>query len=647
MKKFFNLQKFREDRNITQEALADKLGITQTDISNYENDITSMPFGIILKIIDFFDIKSLDEILNDEAKLLPAVSMENIYSPLRIRTTQYIEKIKSLANKLSAQENLDVYITGFFLPDKIIFPALAKPTLSFIDISDNQVEKNNILANILGSNQIIDSDIPVFYVHKDSRPEWAQSQTNPKTKEKMQNWLDKDILFFRKSITGYFDIKSLYCLEYASYLDNFSGSPLLDLFLNTQNENDADCAVVFLESDLLHNTNILSLSKNMEQFDSYHDISDICVLVGKETDLIKKDIKYYNAHDVLKVTIGYVISDSNEEEIYSYNLFSEKANKKFNADIKEYIISYIDNLNQNSEKTVSKGLEQLKLSFQNNISSKIVESDVNLIKSKLQNYSNELKIDILKNKDNTRKDFGKIFTEITDTKNIESILKELGEEIYKKAEEKDCFPCNRKDLKIAKETLFDIFIDKVHEMFTEQLGTAVKNSIEITQKYRQEDGLEGLKSFEDGLQQSYTEITSNDEEALETSRQAASFFISTANFKTKGWDENTEGPLSEIYDSSFENITTFARGFSLSKARKISRALTSKKDEYAQVLDDFWENLSLHYEKCIKLSFNDELLKSLPRNEKELENWNKQFQSNIKIIDELLKTPEKNTKKKK
>ena len=126
MKKFFNLQKFREDRNITQEALAVKLGITQTDISNYENDITSMPFGIILKIIDFFDIKSLDEILNDEAKLLPAVSMENIYSPLRIRTTQYIEKLNSLANKLiekvsSAQEIFDVYINGFFLPEKFKF----------------------------------------------------------------------------------------------------------------------------------------------------------------------------------------------------------------------------------------------------------------------------------------------------------------------------------------------------------------------------------------------------------------------------------------------------------------------------------------------------------------------------------------------
>ncbi len=646
MKKFFNLQKFREDRNITQETLAVKLGITQTDISNYENDIISMPFGIVLKIIDLFDIKSLDEILNDEARLLPAVSMENIYSPLRIRTTQYIEKIKSLANKLSAQENLDVYITGFFLPENFIFSALAKPTLSFIDISDNQVEKNNILANILGSNQIIDSDIPVFYVHKDSRPEWAQSQTNPKTKEKMQNWLDKDILFFRKSITGYFDIKSLYCLGYASYLDNFSGSPLLDFFLNTQNENDADCAVVFLESDLLHNTNILSLSKNMEQFDSYHDISDICVLVGKETDLIKKDIKYYNAHNVLKVTIGNVISDSNEEEIYSYNLFSEKANKKFNAAIKEKIISYIDNLYQNSEKTVSKGLEQLKLSFQNNISSKIVKSDVNLIKSKLQNYTNELKINFLNNKVNTRNEFEKIFKEITDTKNIESILKELGKETYKKSEEKDYFPCNRKDLKIAKETLFDIFIDKVHEMFTEQLGTAVKNSIEITQKYRQEDGLEGLKSFEDGFQQSYNDITSGDEEVLETSRQSASFFISKANFKTKGWDENTEGPLREIYDSSFETVTTFARGFSLSKARKITKALISKKDEYTQVLDDFWENLSLHYEKCIKLSFNDEVLEGLPQNEEQLEERNKQFQSKIKIIDELLKTPEKNTKKK-
>ena len=51
MKKTFNLKKFRKEHNdLTQEKFAEIIGISQSDVSRYENDPNTLPFYVALNI---------------------------------------------------------------------------------------------------------------------------------------------------------------------------------------------------------------------------------------------------------------------------------------------------------------------------------------------------------------------------------------------------------------------------------------------------------------------------------------------------------------------------------------------------------------------------------------------------------------------
>ncbi|MCL2555726.1 MAG: helix-turn-helix transcriptional regulator [Firmicutes bacterium] len=56
------LKELRESNELTQIALAEKLGVTRQNICDWENRRSETDFAMLIKIADFFDI-SLDELL--------------------------------------------------------------------------------------------------------------------------------------------------------------------------------------------------------------------------------------------------------------------------------------------------------------------------------------------------------------------------------------------------------------------------------------------------------------------------------------------------------------------------------------------------------------------------------------------------------
>lgn len=63
------IKDLREDNDITQKELAEKLNIAKSTLSGYENETSEPSFAILFKIADFFNV-SIDYILgrtNDKA----------------------------------------------------------------------------------------------------------------------------------------------------------------------------------------------------------------------------------------------------------------------------------------------------------------------------------------------------------------------------------------------------------------------------------------------------------------------------------------------------------------------------------------------------------------------------------------------------
>jgi transcriptional regulator with XRE-family HTH domain len=81
------LKEIRKDKNISQDELAEKIGIDGRQISRYENDKMSPSIEVLIKIADTFNI-SVDYLLFDNIPRKPL--RQNYYS--------IIEKLESIEN---------------------------------------------------------------------------------------------------------------------------------------------------------------------------------------------------------------------------------------------------------------------------------------------------------------------------------------------------------------------------------------------------------------------------------------------------------------------------------------------------------------------------------------------------------------------
>lgn len=58
MKKYKRIRDLREDKDLTQAKLAEKLNLSQRTYSRYENADSMMPLDVLIQIADFHDVST-------------------------------------------------------------------------------------------------------------------------------------------------------------------------------------------------------------------------------------------------------------------------------------------------------------------------------------------------------------------------------------------------------------------------------------------------------------------------------------------------------------------------------------------------------------------------------------------------------------
>lgn len=87
------IAKYRKEKNLTQEALAEQVGVSSQAVSKWENDISCPDISLLPKLCAVLGITS-DELLtgkNDEVKLLPAhqrKSLEELTLRIRVNSAE-------------------------------------------------------------------------------------------------------------------------------------------------------------------------------------------------------------------------------------------------------------------------------------------------------------------------------------------------------------------------------------------------------------------------------------------------------------------------------------------------------------------------------------------------------------------------------
>ena len=59
------LKELRKERNLTQEALAGKFGVTQRSVSRWENGTTMPDISLLIELADFYDVDIRDLLRGD------------------------------------------------------------------------------------------------------------------------------------------------------------------------------------------------------------------------------------------------------------------------------------------------------------------------------------------------------------------------------------------------------------------------------------------------------------------------------------------------------------------------------------------------------------------------------------------------------
>ena len=70
------INEYRRQRNITQEQLADAMGVTSQAVSKWENDISCPDISILPQLADFFSV-SMDRLVRGEEPMRPQVLQGN------------------------------------------------------------------------------------------------------------------------------------------------------------------------------------------------------------------------------------------------------------------------------------------------------------------------------------------------------------------------------------------------------------------------------------------------------------------------------------------------------------------------------------------------------------------------------------------
>ena len=91
------LKELRKEKNLTQEQIAEKFGVSQRSVSRWENGYTMPDISVLIELADYYDV-DLREILNGERK---ANNMNEDLKETLVMVADYTnEEKKKLVNSL-------------------------------------------------------------------------------------------------------------------------------------------------------------------------------------------------------------------------------------------------------------------------------------------------------------------------------------------------------------------------------------------------------------------------------------------------------------------------------------------------------------------------------------------------------------------
>lgn len=100
MDKFcINLKYLRKSRSLTQQELADVLGISRQGYAKYENDLGEPDISTLIKLADYFDV-SVDSMIGRASNndILNTAKLSSFYNELLQSDDESIDKIITIWN---------------------------------------------------------------------------------------------------------------------------------------------------------------------------------------------------------------------------------------------------------------------------------------------------------------------------------------------------------------------------------------------------------------------------------------------------------------------------------------------------------------------------------------------------------------------
>lgn len=97
-----NLKYLRKSRSLTQQELADVLGISRQGYAKYENNLGEPDISTLIKLADYFDV-TVDSLIGRTSNedILNTVKLSNFYKELLQSDDESIDKIITIWNVIS------------------------------------------------------------------------------------------------------------------------------------------------------------------------------------------------------------------------------------------------------------------------------------------------------------------------------------------------------------------------------------------------------------------------------------------------------------------------------------------------------------------------------------------------------------------
>ena len=94
-----NLKYLRKSRSLTQQEIADVVGISRQGYAKYENDLGEPDISTLIKLADYFDV-SVDSLIGRTSNdaILNTVKLSSFYNELLQSDNESIDKIITIWN---------------------------------------------------------------------------------------------------------------------------------------------------------------------------------------------------------------------------------------------------------------------------------------------------------------------------------------------------------------------------------------------------------------------------------------------------------------------------------------------------------------------------------------------------------------------